>query len=223
MTTSQLDKIRRLFGEVELRNITTAPFPLVEDDIPLVPKGGTLVEINPHSDRPLPAHHMRLLERKPDFAFIISTDSAYRIPILAKPLVTQANAIHGMSRLQCWTMQTALHELITNAINHGNLAANSIVNLNRDNLTALGQLLMDRLHEPRFAQRYLTCTMHLSPMSITWNIADDGPGFDVAATIERIMEDPLRYTGRGILMARKSASSLRFDGGGRIAEVTFPL
>ena len=95
-------------------------------------------------------------------------------------------------------LQMGLHELIVNAIEHGNLELGSELKDRRNYL----ELLKRRAREPRFSDRRVTIEVVIVPGSFTCMIQNQGPGFEW-----RFLPDPtdpenlFKSHGRGVIMA----------------------
>ncbi len=95
-------------------------------------------------------------------------------------------------------LQMGLHELIVNAIEHGNLELGSELKDRRNYL----ELLKRRAREPRFSGRRVTIEVVIVPGSFTCMIQNQGPGFEW-----RFLPDPtdpenlFKSHGRGVIMA----------------------
>ena len=95
-------------------------------------------------------------------------------------------------------IRMGLHELVVNAIEHGNLELDSELKRRNDYL----DFLKKRSLEPRFRERRVTIEVVIAAEAFTCVIRDQGPGFDW-----RSLPDPsdpenlFKPHGRGIIMA----------------------
>jgi FixJ family two-component response regulator/anti-sigma regulatory factor (Ser/Thr protein kinase) len=108
-------------------------------------------------------------------------------------------------------MLMGLHELIVNAIEHGNLELNSELKRRNDYL----EFLKRRSLEPRFRERRVTIEVTITAEVFTCVIRDQGPGFDW-----RCLPDPgdpenlFKPHGRGIIMAGNFFDEFSFNESG---------
>jgi anti-sigma regulatory factor (Ser/Thr protein kinase) len=110
----------------------------------------------------------------------------------------------------------ALHEALTNAIIHGNLGISSELKDQGDDLYAAA--VAARSSDPAFARRVVEIRAHYNGTCACWTLTDQGDGFDVEAALWRLDHvdtDPLRPSGRGILMMRAFMDEVHYDEGGR--------
>jgi anti-sigma regulatory factor (Ser/Thr protein kinase) len=219
---NQNECVRVLSGGSSLQGVHAVDFPAAETDWPLVATPPTAFIEIAGQPRRLPSHHLDLIDPQPSFIAVFSTGSAHQMP-MARLLVKQLAAMQNLKPHQSWGIQTTLHELIVNAINHGNLGCSALLHQYRNDLTALARNVSARLADPNFTNRLLTVSMALRPGHVTCTVADEGEGFNVAQILGRIRDEGQRYQGRGILMAQKLSSRLQFRADGRVAEAVFDL
>ena len=214
--------MRTVCNGVGLQGLHVAPHPATDAEWPLITTSpSAIVEIVP-AIRPMPRHHLDLIEPQPSFLATFTTGSAHQMP-LARLLVKQLAALQRLKPHQSWGIQTCLHELIVNAINHGNLGCSALMHQYRNDLTALARSVAARLADPQYTNKLLTVSMVVRQGHVTCSVADEGDGFNVGQTLIRIREEGQRYQGRGILMAQKLSSRLQFRADGRLAEASFDL
>jgi CheY-like chemotaxis protein len=109
----------------------------------------------------------------------------------------------------------ALEEAILNAVYHGNLGVSSDLKLAGDG--SFERLAAARRMEPPYRDRRVRVTADLSPEEARFEVADCGPGFDVAGLLDPT--DPAnleRPCGRGILFMRTFMDDVRFNETGNI-------
>jgi CheY-like chemotaxis protein len=117
-----------------------------------------------------------------------------------------------------------LFELLSNAVEHGNLG---ITYHEKTKLIQSGELEMElrnRSLQPKYAGRTATVTVEKSDKKIVFRIKDEGSGFDWA---EYLVINPIRAFdshGRGIAMSRKNSfHSLEYLGNGNEVVATINL
>lgn len=121
------------------------------------------------------------------------------------------------------SIELGLSELVTNAIEHGNLS------ISYDEKTAVAdlsdgmmELCNSRLLDPAIASRVITIYYEFSPEECKWTIIDEGDGFDVSK-----VPDPTKcekretlFHGRGIMFSRAIFDSVEYKGKGNEVVVT---
>lgn len=104
----------------------------------------------------------------------------------------------------------ALHESLTNAINHGNLELSS--DLRQDDERIFYALGEKRRREHPYQERRVYVAMTISEDEVNFRIRDEGPGFDVAAALARSRNvDIERIGGRGLMLIRSFMDTLSFN------------
>jgi CheY-like chemotaxis protein len=116
-------------------------------------------------------------------------------------------------------LQTAVHELLLNSIEHGCLEITR-----EEKLAALvdhlyGELLAARQADPVLGARTVSARLTAdAEHGVTITLTDPGPGFDLAALPDPSDPDNLFLpSGRGIMMAKLQLDELRYEDGGRRA------
>jgi anti-sigma regulatory factor (Ser/Thr protein kinase)/CheY-like chemotaxis protein len=104
----------------------------------------------------------------------------------------------------------ALHESLTNAINHGNLELSS--DLRQEDEKIFYTLGEKRRREHPYRERRVYVAMMISAEEVDFRIRDEGPGFNVAAALARAEKiDIERIGGRGLLLIRSFMDTLSFN------------
>lgn len=121
------------------------------------------------------------------------------------------------------SMETALHELATNAIVHGNLALQSHYD-NSENMSSFYNEIQRSL-KTDLGDKRIEITIDMSETDkISFSISDEGAGFDHAATLNNLaresVENPALH-GMGLNLLKQISSQLTFDRGGTRAHVRF--
>ena len=112
----------------------------------------------------------------------------------------------------------ALHESLTNAINHGNLELSS--DLRQEDERVFYTLGEKRRREHPYRERRVYVAMMISAEEVDFRIRDEGPGFNVATALARAETiDIERIGGRGLLLIRSFMDTLTFNEAGN--EVRF--
>lgn len=121
------------------------------------------------------------------------------------------------------SIELGLSELVTNAIEHGNL------NITYDEKTAVAdtanalmELCQQRLLDADIASRVITVYYEFTPEECRWTIIDQGNGFDITK-----VPDPTRkenretfFHGRGIMFSRHIFDTVTYRGKGNEVTVT---
>lgn len=119
-------------------------------------------------------------------------------------------------------VETALWELMINAIEHGNLG----IGFDRKSDLLENGVLLDeiqrRLDDPVFGKRHATLEVKKTPGKLRIAITDEGPGFDWRGYVDRDMTASDRLHGRGIIMAKQALKTLTYSDRGNTAVVEFP-
>lgn len=130
-------------------------------------------------------------------------------------LVTYLYNTNRISDNDRFNLQMALMELLTNALEHGNL---EISYEDKTKWMSQGgdilQLIDARAAMPRFAERRIHITYEIGKAKSKFTIADDGKGFDWKNLIKRSPSTELH--GRGILLSESLVSSLSYNEKGNI-------
>lgn len=107
----------------------------------------------------------------------------------------------------------ALEEAILNAVYHGNLGVSSDLKLSGDG--SFERLAAERRHESPYRERRVRVRVELTPAEARFEVADEGPGFDVSKLPDPT--DPAnleRPSGRGVLFMRTFMDDVRYNATG---------
>jgi FixJ family two-component response regulator/anti-sigma regulatory factor (Ser/Thr protein kinase) len=119
------------------------------------------------------------------------------VPPLVGGLIEEIKLSCRIPRSQFPGMRMGLHELLVNAIEHGNLELDSGLKPRHDYF----EMLKHRAAEPRFRTRQVTVEVVISVDSFTCMIQDQGPGFDWRALPNPTAPENLfKPHGRGVIM-----------------------
>ncbi|MBR4322491.1 cyclic nucleotide-binding domain-containing protein [Treponema sp.] len=119
-------------------------------------------------------------------------------------------------------LQMTFSELVTNALEHGNLEID--YDTKTDWLSKGGnmiKLIQHKAQDPRFAKRKIKITYNIGRTSSKFTIADEGKGFDWKASLEKSSGDYDMLHGRGISLSKSVVQSLTYNEKGN--EVTFTI
>ena len=113
-------------------------------------------------------------------------------------------------------LMLALHEGITNAVIHGNLAISSELKERGDH--AFAQALAQRSADAAYSDRIVDVTMDYDGDRCRFVITDEGNGFNVDQVMARVMSDDpevLLASGRGIVLMKSFLDEVKYENGGR--------
>ncbi|MEK6560798.1 MAG: SpoIIE family protein phosphatase [Nitrospirota bacterium] len=135
-------------------------------------------------------------------------DTDHVIKLLINPLHDKlCNDIRVIKKIQ-----VAIHEALTNAINHGNLEIDSgWMYINGDD-TMYELIKKERLNNPVYGNRKVTTRYQISDDRIIYHIKDDGSGFN-----HKNIEDPRepdnleKFSGRGIALIKMYMDEVSFN------------
>jgi DNA-binding response OmpR family regulator len=118
----------------------------------------------------------------------------------------------GLDRMGLLELSLAIREVLTNAVEHGNLELTYEEKSRALESGSLEQVLRERAARPELGNRRITITAHRRERRMTITVTDEGRGFDW-----RALPDPsdashlLSAHGRGVLLARLSVDSLSYS------------
>lgn len=166
----------------------------------------------------LPAQSVgALLERAAHYLLYIniSTSAAARLD-LARPIADALAARNLLSPEAYADTELALHEAISNAVMHGNLAVDSLGALSLAELSRFSSQMNRRLADPRHGERPLEIAITRKQGHTFVEIRDDGAGYDTDAHAARnaAAAGGSPPSGRGMaLIGDLTAGYELFDGG----------
>lgn len=119
-------------------------------------------------------------------------------------------------------LQLALIELLTNAVEHGNLEiggqTKSDLRLNDDAL--FSKMFEERTRTEPYKSRQVKLTFEMNPLHLKFVIEDQGPGFAHQDLNQEIHLDTLELpSGRGVYLSRRYVDELYYNDKGN--QVTF--
>ena len=136
-----------------------------------------------------------------DLALIGAFVGSVRQTLLAKDLVAEGDSLR---------LASALNEAMQNAYYHGNLEVDS--SLRDDGSSAFFDLAEQRRGQDPYGDRRIEVNVAYSDTSVSFQIKDEGPGFDV-----NNLPDPTdlsyleRPHGRGVFLIRAFVDEVRFN------------
>jgi len=135
------------------------------------------------------------------------------------------NYLYNTNRItdeERFSLQMTFSELVTNALEHGNLE------IDYDTKTEwLGkggnmiELIQERAKDPHYAKRRIKISYDIGTTSSKFTIADDGNGFDWRSHMAKSEVDDTMLHGRGISLSKSVVQSLTYNEKGN--EVTFSI
>ena len=145
-----------------------------------------------------------------EFTFVVANDPSQLQPLIGyfQDLMTQMKLAEkgGLIRIG-----TALHEALTNAIEHGNLELHSELRDQDDRREYLA-LLNQRRRQSPYRERRVHISAKFSHDQAVFTIRDEGPGFDPSNLPDPTEPANLeRVSGRGLYLFRTFMDEVRFN------------
>lgn len=117
-------------------------------------------------------------------------------------------------------IEIGLSELITNAIEHGNLGITYKEKSEVMKDDRLVELYMRRLEDETYSSRMVTIEFSYSPEECQWIITDEGNGFNYSNVPNPTVDDNLeKLHGRGIFISKILFDTIEYIGKGNIVKV----
>jgi DNA-binding response OmpR family regulator len=135
------------------------------------------------------------------------------IPHFVDVLVRRCGA--GLGRSGLLELSLAVREVLTNAVEHGNLELTYQDKTRALESGTLDEVLRERAARPELSRRRITVLVSRQERRLDISITDEGPGFDWTGLPDP--SDPqnlLLAHGRGVLLARLSVDSMVYSGRG---------
>ena len=167
-------------------------------------------------DSPLNAETLEGLS-KGKLCFSLATNTIYQMD--SANLICEALAARGvLSAMRRPDVELALHESISNAVVHGNLALASNMKGDMTNYAKFARELQQRMTSPEASRRVdITCNWDHEFLDIT--IADKGDGYDETKLPANL--DPFAPAGRGLAIMRSLTLAMNITHGGRVITLRF--
>lgn len=113
------------------------------------------------------------------------------------------------------SIEIGLSELVTNAVEHGNLNITYQEKTEALDTNSLNELYESRISDSRFSGRIVTVTYEFNAEECRWTIADEGDGFDLSKVPDPTSQENIGgLHGRGIFMTKLFFDSLDYIGNG---------
>jgi len=145
--------------------------------------------------------------------FTLPNDPVY-LPPLISHLQDQMSLVGLCDKSGLVRVGKALHEILVNAIEHGNLELSSDLRESGDRSAYL-QLAEERRRQEPYRDRQVHVTARFTHDQVVYIIRDEGPGFDPATLPDPTAPANLeRTTGRGILLIRTFMDEVHFNATG---------
>ncbi len=154
-----------------------------------------------------------LLEETKSFA--LTTGNAPYYPVVNQ-ITLQLPCL--LADAEILNLKIGIEEMITNAIEHGNLGISFEEKSAAIEEGRLGDLLADRLARADNAQKRVFISSRLSQESFRITIRDEGGGFDWRNLPALLPENLLAYSGRGIFLTKIYYDEVNYNDDGN--EVT---
>jgi CheY-like chemotaxis protein len=148
-------------------------------------------------------------------SFIIPRADSQYFPIINQ-ITLQLPCI--MPQEEILNIKIGIEEMITNALEHGNLAITFDEKNKALEEGRLGELIQERARLSDSAGRKIYVTSHLRQDLFEITIRDEGKGFDWRGLPEVAPENLLAFNGRGIFLTKIYFDEVQYDGTGN--EVT---
>jgi len=159
----------------------------------------------------------RLAESQNPFGGIVAGTFRYRSPEEAERLtIWISNACPVPERT------TLIHEILLNAVEHGNLGITYDEKSELMSSGTWGTEVRRRLRLPAYAEKYVEVRIDKSPEGMTVMVQDQGPGFDFKKYLTFDEARVFDNHGRGIAMAGMTMK-LEYLGTGSTVRITVPF
>ena len=152
--------------------------------------------------------------------FSIEFKSEYtKIPkIVDKIMIESAIDINDSEKVN---IELGLVELITNAVEHGNLGISYIEKQLALDEGKLSELFDDRVHNKKFKNRKVKVDFFTDEEKYQWTITDDGKGFNWKSIPDPTdQEHILELNGRGIFISNFLFDKIEYFGNGNVVTAT---
>jgi len=149
--------------------------------------------------------------------FSFATSTAYLTDYAA--LVCEALAARGiLTPMRRPDVELSVHETISNAVVHGNLALASNMKGDVQHFSEFAQALQNRMTAPE-AKKRVDITAQWDHEFLDITVADQGKGYDESKLPANL--DPFAPAGRGLSIIRSLTLSMNVTHGGRMTTLRF--
>jgi anti-sigma regulatory factor (Ser/Thr protein kinase) len=148
-----------------------------------------------------------------EFHFVLANDNS-RFQKLIGFLQDQMEQMQIVDKNGLIRVGTALHEVLVNAVEHGNLEVSSGLREDRDH-NRYRDFVDQRRAQPPYRDRRIRLTARFSRREAVYIVRDEGPGFDVGNLPDPT--DPAnlgKCSGRGLLLIRTFMDDVHFNAAG---------
>ncbi len=141
------------------------------------------------------------------FHNVVKEKKEYTIETEKTNLVSLINQIsvnfkNFFSEREVINLRLGIEEMISNAIEHGNLAIGFDEKSGALKAGNYGNLLQRKLGNPKNSRKKIFITTHLSKKGVLITVRDQGSGFDWKTLPSLNVHDLQHYNGRGILLTK---------------------
>lgn len=196
--------------------------PLQADDFTALDRLGATAMIEWVESSRAPAPDLDDLDRELILLALISTGTAFRLPVaqLVAPII---EARWPGGRCDHEAVLTALGEAITNAVVHGNLGMKCVDGADPMGFDAFMRAVAERIAAPEHADKLIIIAAFEDDGDLIIMVRDQGEGFDPSRlpTPTEARSDPRRLSGRGVMLMRDFSSGVTFARGGRQVTLRF--
>jgi CheY-like chemotaxis protein/anti-sigma regulatory factor (Ser/Thr protein kinase) len=154
-----------------------------------------------------------------EYCFVLGNDLSHVRPLIAG-LQSQMAQMEAIDKNGLFHVAMALHEVLANAIEHGNLEVSSELRELPDP-QVYWNLAERRRGEAPYRDRRVHMTARLSRRDVVFVVRDEGPGFDVSRLPDPT--DPANLAksgGRGLLLVRTFMDHVGFNAAGNEITLT---
>ena len=154
-----------------------------------------------------------------EYCFVLGNDLSHVRTLIAS-LQSQLAQMEAIDRSGLIQVGMALHEVLANAIDHGNLEVSSDLRELPDP-RVYWNLAERRRGEAPYRDRRVHLTARLSRREVVFVVRDEGPGFDVSRLPDP--KDPAnlaKSSGRGLLLVRTFMDDVGFNAAGNEITLT---
>ena len=116
-------------------------------------------------------------------------------------------------------IEIGLNEMLTNAVEHGNLEISSAEKQLAIKENRILELYEKRLNIKKFANRKVTIYFNITPTDCQWIIEDEGNGFDWTKVPSPLDMNILEPTGRGIFITKYFFDEFEYLGNGSMVRL----
>jgi len=144
----------------------------------------------------------------------------FMVPSVSQYLVQHCGGLVSPDEIA--GLRLGLHELLVNAIEHGNLGISYEEKSEalKDGVDKLRELYDQRLQDPRLRARRVTVDFLFDGAMLEWVISDEGEGFDFDQLKDPFDDENIESQhGRGIYLSRLQFDEFEFEGSGNSVRV----